>query len=62
MSHLDMLRKVVQLEAGGRCPYDEEVLKNKSLLDIRLYRTIRPDRRHGPNTVSRCAHDLVNAG
>ena len=57
-----MLRKVVQLEAGGRCPYDEEVLKNKSLLDIRLYRTIRPDRQYGPNTVSRCAHDLVNAG
>ena len=57
-----MLRKVVQLEAGGRCPYDEDVLKNKDFLNRRLYSTIRSDHQHGPNAMIRRAYDLVRFG
>ena len=48
--------------AGGRRD-DEEVLKNimknKSFIDRSLYSTVRSDRRHGLNTISRCAYDLA---
>ena len=49
-------------ELGGRAPYDEDVFKNKDILNRRLNRTIRSDHHHGPDTMSRCAYELVGSG
>ena len=51
-----------EAELCGRRPHDKEVLKNESLSDRRLYRTIHSDHRHGPDSMSRCAYDLVGSG
>ena len=62
LSHLDMLRKVVSGDLGGTARYDKDVYKNEDFSNRSLNRTDRSDHQHGPNTMSRAAHDLMGSG
>ena len=63
LSQLTCQRKVVSCRfVGAGRRDDEEVLKNKSFIDRSLYRTVRSDQQHSPNTIIRCAYDLAGSG
>ena len=62
LSHLDMLRKVVLGDLGGTAPHDKDVYKSEDFSNRSLNRTDRSDHQHGPNTMSRAAHDLMGSG
>ena len=62
LSHVNKVTGVVWLILARPNTVSLGCIQNKDILNRRLNRTIQSDHHHGPDTMSRCAYELVGSG